>query len=156
MNRHSLNHDIVYDEIKRNAILTTIEYDCEIIYVNYAQNLVFLEKVLECYEEFITNEINKAEFVEMNYANDDDANHLEKFRDFLDKADSESANHCAPMPKKRKTDGIYIVSASVQDWLLRGQKGPQFHTTVDICVFKYHTEMKPYIFHKHLSVSGIS
>lgn len=129
--------DIISDRNKNSTILKMIENDCTQLYNYYCLNKDELKGALEVYEEFITVEINRV-FETANCFNDIMIDHQMNFWTFLQSMGI--LNVPQPQAKRRRTDLFFVIHISVQNWLLHGQKGPQFYSMVDIDAFKYYQQ----------------
>lgn len=126
--------EIISDRNKNSIILKMIEDDCTQLYNYYCLNQDELKGALEIYEEFITVEINRV-FELANSFNDIMIAHQISFYGFLQSMGI--YNVPQPQAKRQRTDRFFVIYISVQNWLLHGQKGPQFYSMVDIDAFNY-------------------
>lgn len=127
---------IFHDHDEWSTVLNLIGSDCAFIYDYYQQNIPQMKRVLEFYVEFITSEINHL-FKLTNCFDKIAAIHRIHFKEFIRKVD---ANVMQLPYSHKRTEDLYIIYISVQEWLLNGR---QFYLTVDIDAFSFYQDREP-------------
>lgn len=128
------------DRKKQSTILTMIGHDCTLLYDYYHQNVERLKQVIEFYEDFITKEIN-ALFEQSNSFIEIVLTHRTNFKDFIRNVNAVDMQ--LPNAFKTRTETLYVLYITVQEWLLQGPKGQQFYSMVDIDAFKFYQSWEP-------------
>lgn len=115
---------------KFSMILNLVKDDCVYLYRKYSPHKIALENAIEIYEEFMSNEINA--LFEKSYSthcSNIALKHGANFRKFADEltiADESFSNDIDG------DDDIFVMFIVLQEYLLQGTKGEQFHLAVDI------------------------
>lgn len=115
-----------------------IKSDCTYLFNCYGVNPQCFETVLEYFEHFIIREINTL-FEECNSFDEIVLTHqinLVAFVQYVEK----NIDLCEmPTPAKRVklTKDLFVIYITVQEWLLRGAKGQQFYSMVNVDAFNF-------------------
>lgn len=139
-NGEQVQQDIFCDRKLQTTILNMIEQDCTRLYDYYNQNKQQLKVAIEYYEEFITTEINEL-FERSNSFVEIVLTHGANFKEFIRNINTIDMQYQNWYDKR--TEDLYVIYVTVQEWLLQGPKGQQFYSMVDIDAFKFYHQWNP-------------
>lgn len=136
--------EIFCDKNKQNFILEMVKDDCRYLFKCYP--LEHLMPIIEYYEEFMIEEINKL-FEQCNSFNEVAATHQIDFAGFLRiiETNVDMCEMTSPPKRVKLTEDLYVIYITMQEWLLRGAKGQQFYSMLNIDAFNFDRQFNPAI-----------
>lgn len=113
-----------------SIISNLIKCDCVDLYRKFRMKKPQLKQAIECYEEFMMEEINTL-FENNNSFSEIVLNHRKKFLLFIEEKANQilgdATVHQSTTNGTSIDESIYVLFISLQEWLIQGPKGQQFY-----------------------------